>query len=140
MLFTPLMVGAGIKIVSNVINNWMHNSNEERQSNTSLDADTLKARVELAKAQNKNLTSSLVRGFIFIILTSTWCYLAIYGIHNPEKTYDVLLPKGNNWSFGSLISSSQWEIKKLSASVLLFQWFQLMEMILGFYVVPSRRR
>ena len=133
-------MGAGVKLVTNVVNGWIHNSAEKDRTNSLRDAKTTNAHIDLAKAANSDKIGKISRSLIFMMIISTWCYIAIYGLHNPDITYDIVLPKGSNWSFGSLFSSSEWEIRKISGSVLMWQWFTLTEMILGFFVVPSRRR
>ena len=139
-MITPLLMGAGCKLLVNVVNSWMHNSAEEKRAHILRDKEVIEAHIELAKQVQKDHFTKIIRGLIFLMIVSVWCYLAIHGAHNPNLEYDIVMPKGNNWTFGSLFSSSQWEIRKISGSVLMWQWFTLVEMILGFFVVPSRRR
>jgi hypothetical protein len=139
-MITPLLMGAGVKILTNIVNGWIHNSAEKDRTNALRDAETSKAHIELAKAVNADKIGKISRSIIFLMIIGTWCYIALYGLHNPDVSYDIVLPKGSNWTFGSVFSSSQWEIRKISGSVLMWQWFTLTEMILGFFVVPSRRR
>lgn len=139
-MITPLITGALVKLGVNVVNGYMHNLAEERRNNALRDKEIVKAQMELAKQVQSDKISKIIRGTIFLMIVSVWCYLAVHGAHNPNLEYDIVVPKGNNWTFGSLFSSSQWEIRKISGSVLMWQWFTLVEMILGFFVVPSRRR
>jgi hypothetical protein len=133
-------MGALVKVGVNVVNGWMHNSAEERRNNALRDGEIVKAQIELAKTVSRDNVTKCIRGAIFLMIVTTWCYMAIYGLHNPNMEYDIILPKGNNWSIQSLFSSSDWSVRKISGSVLMWQWFSLVEMILGFFVVPSRRR
>jgi len=139
-MITPLLMGAGVKLVVNIVNGLMHNSAESARSNSLRDAETTSAHIELAKAVNSDKIGKISRSVIFMMIIATWCYIALYGLHNPDISYDIVLPKSTNWSFGSLFSSSEWQIRKINGSVLMWQWFTLTEMILGFFVVPSRRR
>lgn len=139
-MITPLLMGALVKVGVNVVNGWIHNSAEERRNNALRDHEIVKAQIELSKAVGRDNFSKCIRGVIFLMIVSTWCYMAIYGLHNPNMEYDIILPKGNNWSVSSLFTSSEWQVRKISGSVLMWQWFSLVEMILGFFVVPSRRR
>ena len=139
-MITPLIIGAGVKLITNVVNGWIHNSAERDRVNALRDAETTQAHIELAKQVNGDKIGKISRSFIFILIIITWCYIAIYGLHNPDISYDILLPKGSGWSINSLFTSSKWELKKINGSVLMFQWYSLTEMILGFFVVPSRRR
>ena len=139
-MITPLLMGAGVKILTNIVNGWIHNSAEKDRTNALRDAATTEAHIALAKEANGDKIGKVSRSVIFFMIIGTWCYIALYGLHHPDVIYNIVLPKGNNWTFGSMFSSSEWEIKKITGSVLLFQWFTLTEMILGFYVVPSRRR
>jgi len=139
-MLTPLLMGAAVKVGVNVINGWMHNSAEEKRAHILRDAEVVQAHVELAKAVQSDKITKLVRSLIFMMIIGTWCYMAIYGLHNPTMEYDIILPKSTNWSVQSVFSSSDWQVKKISGSVLMWQWFSLVEMIMGFFVVPSRRR
>jgi hypothetical protein len=132
-------MGALVKVGVNVVNGFIHNSAETRRNTDLRDAEIVKAQVELAKAVGNDHITKCVRGIIFLLIVTTWCYMAIHGLHNPELTYDIILPKGNNWSVQSIFTSSEWQVQKISGSVLMWQWFSLVEMIMGFFVVPSRR-
>jgi hypothetical protein len=139
-MITPLLMGAGVKILTNVVNGWIHNSAEERRTSALRDAETTQAHIALAKHANSDKIGKVSRSIIFLMIIGTWCYIALHGLHHPNAVYDIVLPKGSNWTFGSLFSSSEWEIKKITGSILMWQWFSLTEMILGFFCVPSRRR
>ena len=139
-MIAPLLMGAGVKLITNVVNTWMHNSAEERRTNALKDTEICEAHIALAKSVNSDKLAKVSRSVIFMAIIFTWCYMGIYGLHNPEMQYDIVLPKSNNWTITSLFSSSNFEIRKISGSVLMWQWFSLTEMILGFFVVPSRRR
>ena len=140
MIFTPVIIGAIAKLGVNVVNTLMHNSAETKRTMLLQDAEIAKAHIELAKAVQKDVLSKVTRSTIFLLIVLTWCYMGVHGLHNPEMTYDIVLPKGNNWTIGSVFSNSQWEIRKITGSVLMWQWFTITQSVIGFFVVPSRHR
>jgi len=140
MIFSGLIMGSVLKLGVNVVNTLMANSAEEKKNNALRDAEVVHAHVELAKTVSNDPLTKIIRGTIFLMLVGTWCYMAIYGLYHPDMKFDVLVPKENHWAVSNLWSRGGWQKISISGSILMFQWFQIMEMVVGFFVVPSRKR
>ena len=139
MVGTSFLMGAGIKLVSNVVNSWMHNSAEERRHNSGLDTDTLKAQVALAKEINRDVLGKISRMVIFIMICTTFCYITIYCLMNPTDT--TILVENTAGFFTKFKShAKESAITVHNAGYVFGKAFIIIEMVVGSYVVPSRRR
>ena len=138
-MITNLMCGAGIKIVSNLLNTWMANRADEVRGNSLKDQRIIQAHVQLAKESNRDRLGKVSRSIIFFMLIATWCYMGVWGIHNPDVEMDVLVNKKTGF-LGRLFNRTEFDTVRITGSVLLMQWFEIMEMVVGFFVVPSRKR
>jgi len=133
-----MMMGVGFKILSNIINTHMANRHEELKANTLQDAAIIKAHIELAKEANKDLLGKISRFIIFFMLVSCWCFIGIYGIMHPLDEMDIVVPVSKG--LFHLFDKPEFTVITISGSTLLWQWFQIMEMVIGFFVIPSKRR
>ena len=71
------------------------------------------------------------------------CYLMIFYAHNPNITYEIIVPKGDNakWGIWSWFSGAEdWKVVQLSGGLMLSSFIDLCFMVVGFYAVPSKRR
>lgn len=135
-----VLLGSGIKIVSNVINTWMSNRAEEIRSNALKDQEIIKAQVELAKENNRDIIGKLNRSLIFVMLIGCWCYMGIYFMTHVEDFQSALIPRKSG-IFGKLFGSTEYAKVDVGGwSILFYQWFEIMQMVVGFFCVPSRRR
>ena len=135
------LLGAGSKLVANLVNNWMANQAEARRSaelRAIQDHQVIMAHANLAKENNKGFISQLTRGVIYIMITVAFCYMGYYGIHNPDA-HDVLVPVRHGF-LSKLFDKADIVRVQINGSVLLYQWWELMQMILGAFVIPSRKR
>lgn len=133
MIFTPALIGIGGKILSNVVNSLFANAAEKERHLRNQDATVIKAQVELAKEANKSVIGQLNRVLMFNMLIASWCYIGIYMFtKGSNEMHSILLPK-DGWF-------SMWEVRKVSGAFLGYQWFLVVEMVVGFVCVPSRRR
>ena len=60
----------------------------------------------LIKNQNETASDPFVkvtRRVLFMAITFTMCYLAIFYAHNPNISYDLIVPKGDGARFGFLV-------------------------------------
>lgn len=131
-------MGAGIKLAGNLVTSWMENAAEERRAAIMRDADIVKAQTELTKEVNKNATMVFARAFIYCALTLTWCYMGIYGLSQESLETSVLIPNDPGF-FGKLFHSQELRKVDIKGTTLLYQWWQIMEMIMGAFVMPSKR-
>ena len=67
-MITPLLMGAGVKLVTNVVNGWIHNSAEKDRANALRDSETTKAHIDLAKAANADKIGKINRSVIFLMI------------------------------------------------------------------------
>ena len=99
------IIGAGIKLACNLINAWL----EQRRHNQILlaarDNEMLQALISNQSEQASDSFVKVTRRVLFMSITFTMCYLMVYYAHNPEITYDVIVPKGENarWGFFSYL-------------------------------------
>jgi len=137
-MLSNFLMGSGVKLIANVINNWSANAAEERRTNALREKDAIEAHIRLAEIHNKDLTSKITRGIVFLMITGTFCYIGVWGIMNPEQSNDVLIPieKG----FFNLFGRTEFKAVETEGFPLMFQFWTGMEMILGAYIIPSRRR
>jgi hypothetical protein len=132
------LMGAGVKLAGGLVQGWLENSAEERRNSSLQDAEAIKAHVELAKETNRNVIMICVRGAVYICLTLTWCYMGIYGLKQEGIETSVLIPNDAGF-FGSLFHHQDLKKIDIKGTTLLYQWWQIMEMIMGAFVMPSRR-
>ena len=139
MIGGSFLMGAGIKLASNVINSHMHNAAEERRHNSNLDDKTLKEQVKLAREINKDIIGKLNRSVIFILITVTFCYITIYSLMHPTET--SILVENSAGFFTKFKSHAKESAVTVHNSGYVFgKAFIIIEMVVGSFVVPSRRR
>ena len=132
------LMGAGCKLLGTFVSQWLHNSAEERKANALHDEMMIKAHIELTKETNKDHIASLTRSVIYISITLTWCYMGMYGLSQSGMESTVLVPN-NSGFFGSLFHSQALKPITIKGTTLSYQWWQIMEMIMGAFVMPNRR-
>ena len=133
------LVGAGAKVIGNVINHWFENSSEERKNNALRDAEVLKAHVELAKINNGDWIFKASRGIVFGSITFTFCYITIYSMCHPEQT-SVLIDVDKGF-LSQIFRQESKVVKEINSSGFVFQkCFAIMEAVIGAFVMPSRRK
>ena len=132
------LMGAGCKFIGNIATHWLENSAEERKYNAIRDAEQIKAHMELVKESNKHLISSISRAVIFTTLTATWCYMGIAGLAMQGMDSTVLIPSEAGF-FAKLFNHQTLKPIDIKGTTLLYQWWQIMEMIMGAFVMPSRK-
>lgn len=142
---TNVALGAGIKLAVNVVNGIMAGRREEKQTMLLRDKTSLEAQIALVKAQSNDTFTKVTRRILFFTLTGTYCWLLIWYSANPEITYDVLVPKTPGT--GSMLSfifggrdKVEFDTIQLSGGLLLYQFQHVVQMVIGFYCVPSRQR
>jgi len=137
-LIQNFLMGAGVKLAGSLVQGWLENSAEERRASALRDAETIKAHTELAKETNRNVIMICCRAVIYICLTVTWCYMGIIGLQQEGMETSVLIPNDAGF-FGQLFHNQSLKKIDIKGTTLLYQWWQIMEMIMGAFVMPSRR-
>ncbi len=137
------IIGAGIKLGCNLINAWLEQKRQDQMALAARDDKMLEA---LIKSQEKNASDPFVkvtRRILFMSITFTMCYLMIYYAHNPNISYDIIVPKGDGskWGFFSWIfGGKDWDVVTLTGGLMLSSFIDLCFMVVGFYAIPSKRK
>jgi hypothetical protein len=137
------IIGAGIKLVCNLINSWLE---QKRQDQLALAARDEKMLQALIDSQQKNASDQFVkatRRILFMSITFTMCFLMIYYAMNPEIEYNIIVPKGDGGRLGFfsfIFGGKDWEVVKMSGGLMLASFMDLCFMVVGFYAIPSKRR
>lgn len=137
------IIGAGIKLGCNLINAWLEQKRQDQLMLAARDQAMLDAILNNQAEQAKDPFVKVTRRMLFMSITFTMCYLMIFYAHNPNITYDILVPKGDgsrlgffSWVFGS----TDWKQVQLTGGLMLSSFMDLCFMVVGFYAVPSKRR
>tara|TARA_R110001592_G_scaffold56531_3_gene172362 strand:- start:181 stop:615 length:435 start_codon:yes stop_codon:yes gene_type:complete len=137
------IIGAGIKLVCNLINSWLE---QKRQDQLALAARDEKMLQALIDSQQKNASDQFVkatRRILFMSITFTMCFLMIYYAMNPQIEYNIIVPKGDGGRLGFfsfIFGGKDWEVVKMSGGLMLASFMDLCFMVVGFYAIPSKRR
>ena len=102
------------------------------------DERMIKAHIQLTKETNKDHIASMTRAIIYVLITITWCYMGIYGLSQSGVESTVLVPNESGF-FGKLFHYQNLRPIDIKGTTLLYQWWQIMEMIMGAFVMPNRR-
>jgi len=137
------IIGAGIKIVVNWINGWIEQKRQDQLMLAARDDKILQAVLANQVKQSNDPFVKITRRILFMSITFTLCFLMLYYALNPNITYDVIVPKGDNAKWGLftwIFGGEDWKVVQLTGGLLLTSFFDLCFMVVGFYAVPSRRR
>ncbi len=137
------IIGAGIKLACNLINAWLEQKRQDQMILAARDNLMLEA---LIKNQNERASDPFVkvtRRVLFMAITFTMCYLMIFYAHNPNISYDLIVPKGDGARFGFfsfIFGAKDWEMVQMTGGLMLSSFMDLCFMVVGFYAIPSKRR
>ncbi len=124
---------------SNIINTWMANKADEHRALALRDSEVLKAHVAMAKEANRDIWGKVSRSVIFFMLTATFCYMGIYVLHNYADFQEGLVPVEPGF-FSKFFGYTKYKVVGSGWNMIFFQFFDIMQMVLGFFVIPSRKR
>ena len=137
------ILGAGIKLVCNLINAWLEQKRQDQLMLAARDDKIVTALLNNQSEQAKDPFVKITRRVLFMSITFTMCYLMIYYAHNPSISYQVIVPDGEGTSLGFfswLMGGKNWSVVELTGGLLLSSFMDLCFMVVGFYAVPSKRR
>jgi len=137
------IIGAGIKLGCNLINSWLEQKRQDQMLLAARDQKMLEALINNQAAQAKDPFVKVTRRLLFMSITFTMCYMMLYYAHNPEISYDVIVPKGDGakWGlFSWLLGGEDWKVVKLTGGLMLSSFMDLCFMVVGFYAIPSKKR
>ena len=137
------IIGAGIKLGCNLINAWLEQKRQDQMILAARDNDMLQAMIDNQAKQASDPFVKITRRILFMSITFTMCYLMIFYAHNPDISYEIIVPKGENsrWGFFSwILGGKEWEVVNLTGGLMLSSFMDLCFMVVGFYAIPSKRR
>ena len=137
------IIGAGIKLGCNLINSWLEQKRQDQMILAARDNDMLQAMIDNQAKQASDPFVKITRRVLFMSITFTMCYLMIFYAHNPDISYEIIVPKGENsrWGFFSwILGGKEWEVVNLTGGLMLSSFMDLCFMVVGFYAIPSKRR
>jgi hypothetical protein len=137
------IIGAGIKLGCNLINAWLAQKQQDQMMLAARDSASLQAMIDNQAKQANDPFVKITRRILFMSITFTMCYLMVYYAHNPDITYNIIVPKGESarWGFFSwIIGAKEWEMVQMTGGLLLSSFMDLCFMVVGFYAIPSKRR
>ena len=94
------VIGAGIKLGANLINFWLEQKRHDQMMLAARDNEMLKALIANQNATATDPFVKVTRRILFLSITFTMCFLMIFYAMNPNITYDVLVPRGDNAKWG----------------------------------------
>ena len=137
------ILGASIKLVANLVNAWLEQKRQDQLMLAARDEKMMDAMLENQLQQAKDPFVKVTRRMLFLSITFTMCYLMLFYAHNPDITYDIIVPKGDNakWGFfGWVFGGADWTVVQLTGGLMLSSFMDLCFMVVGFYAIPSKRR
>lgn len=136
-------LGAGLKLLVNVVNHWLEQKKQNMLLMAARDDKVIDAVLNNQIQQASDPFVKVTRRVLFMSITFTMCYLMIFYALNPHISYDVVVPKGETSGLGLfswLFGGDEVTVVQLSGGLMLTQFMDLCFMIVGFYAVPSRMR
>ena len=137
------VLGAAIKLVANLLNAWLEQKRQDQMLLAARDSEFMKAMLENQLKQASDPFVKVTRRILFMSITFTMCFLMIYYALNPDISYTLIVPKGQNSSLGFfswLFGADDWKIVELTGGLMLSSFMDLCFMVVGFYAIPSKRR
>ena len=107
------------------------------------DTAMLEALIANQASQAKDPFVKVTRRILFMSITFTMCYLMIYYAHNPDITYNLIVPDGDGSRLGFfswLVGGKAWEMVQMTGGLMLAGFMDLCFMVVEFYAIPSKRR
>jgi hypothetical protein len=137
------IIGAALKLGCNLINAWLEQKRQDQLMLAARDQSMMDALLKNQSDQAKDPFVKITRRILFMSITFTMCYLMIFYAHNPQITYDIIVPKGSGSKFGLwswIVGAEDWKVVQLTGGLMLSSFLDLCFMVVGFYAVPSKRR
>lgn len=139
------VIGAGIKLLCNLINHWLEQKRQDQLLLAARDNQTISALLDNQLRQASDPFVKMTRRVLFLSITLTLCYLMLFYALNPGITYDIIVPRHSDGTTGGLFTwligtTRDYDIVQLSGGLLLTSFMDLCFMVVGFYAIPSKRR
>lgn len=138
-MIESLLVGAGSKLLFNLVNSFFHNQEKKSERKYLQDEKLLDAHIKLAEITNSNKLANLTRSICAIMIIGTWCFIGIYAMYNPGET-DILMPIKPGL-LGKLFNQPDAVVVAGRTPGVLFQsWFEVTIAFVAMFSLHSRRR
>lgn len=137
------ILGAGIKLACNLVNSWLEQKRQDQMMLAARDNEMMRAMLDNQAQQASDPFVKITRRILFMSITFTMCYLMVYYAHNPDISYEIIVPRGDGskWGlFSWVFGGKDWEVVKLTGGLMLSSFIDLCFMVVGFYAIPSKRR
>lgn len=137
------ILGAGIKLACNLVNAWLEQKRQDQMMLAARDNEMMRAMLDNQAQQASDPFVKITRRILFMSITFTMCYLMVYYAHNPDISYEIIVPRGDGskWGlFSWVFGGKDWEVVKLTGGLMLSSFIDLCFMVVGFYAIPSKRR
>ena len=137
------IIGAVLKLGCNILNAWLEQKRQDQLMLAARDQAMMDALLKNQIEQARDPFVKITRRILFMSITFTMCYLMIFYAHNPQITYDIIVPKGDTARlglFGWIFGGEDWKVVQLTGGLMLSSFIDLCFMVVGFYAVPSKRR
>ena len=135
------IIGAGIKLLCNLLNNWLEQKKQDQMLLAARDSRIIELMAEAQARQANDPFVKVTRRILFMTITFTYCFLMVWYALSPGISYNVVVPtKGGAGFFGWLFGSDDFKVVELTGGLLLMSFVDLVFMVVGFYSLPSRRR
>ena len=137
------ILGAGIKIAANFVGAWLEQKRQDQFALAARDEKVMEAMIASQKATASDPFVKITRRVLFMSITFTLCYLMLYYAHNPNISYDMIVPVGENsrWGiFSWFLGGTDFHVVRLTGGLMLSSFMDLCFMVVGFYAIPSKRR
>lgn len=136
-------VGAGVKLLTNIINHWLEGKRQNQLLLAAKDDKFIQGMINNQQANSRDPFVKATRRVLFISVTLTLCFLMIYYAMNPHITYNIVVPHGDGYTGGILswfVGTKEWTVVQMTGGLLLKSFMDMCFMIVGFYAVPSKLR
>ena len=94
------IIGAGIKVACTLINSWLEQKRQDQMLLAARDNEMYKVMLEFQMRQASDHFVKVSRRVLFMAITFTMCYLMIFYAHNPDISYEIIVPKGRECPLG----------------------------------------
>ena len=138
-MISNIFLGAIGKLIANIVTSFFDNQRHKDDLIASRDDKILEAQTKIAEAANKDWLGKLSRTIIFILLVSTYCYIAIQCLEMLDK--NIVVPVDIRPGLLSRFVNKPVSTTIIISHGVILQYFQeTISVVLRFFAVASRKR
>jgi hypothetical protein len=137
-MFESFILGAGSKILVNVINSMFSLSEKKSERKYLNNKELLEGHIELAKINSKNLIMQWTQSICTVMIFATLAFICVWAMIYPDQT-DVLVPIKHGL-ISRLFNQPESVAIQGSTPGVLFQYvFEIVVMVAGAFCIPTRK-